>query len=448
MGKKEVHALDAVLQHGEVVPSNLWVLFKEAVLTDLTIRSQDRCFNVHRVVLAAGSPYFRALLTSNMSDSSVTSLEISEVSKEALEAVLAFMYKGEVHLNDFDFAAQVLAAADRFLMTDLAHLTLQAIKKNATCEDFPVLLSESKRLGLQDLESFAFASCCEHFRALPKTDSFHSLPFSHVLELFQSKFIVIEKEVDAVEVALSWLDRNGENASLATQLMDAINFVDIAPEELPRFWPRLAPHCTDDNVCRRILCGLGRSGSSPRQSRWLLQVTTSPEECKELAEDLLNLGISRPDHGRLCVELLSRRKAMAAGEDQIRRYLVDLMQTYFQQEIVDSKYRTKSTSIPPRCLELLCLTDVLSNMIGRNLLSATIITNHVMPFLIDRDFATGWLLLCNVRHGLLERASSMQQKNEAFAKCVGCLKSALKSKASECDLPWLKHELEKAVEEL
>mmetsp|Transcript_116773 Transcript_116773/g.325387 ORF Transcript_116773/g.325387 Transcript_116773/m.325387 type:complete len:451 (+) Transcript_116773:44-1396(+) len=443
----------ASVKNPGVVPNNLAELFKTSVLTDFTLRVQGRCFAVHKVVLAAGSPYFRALLTTDMSDSRAETLEVPDVSEDVFEAVLSFMYKGEAQLEGFTFATRLLSAADCFMMSDLAHMTLQAIKQHATVEDFPELLVESHRLFIQDLEAFALARCCQHFAALSRTAAFLTLPFDALLQLLQSRFLVIENELAVLDAALSWLEGHRENQSqdralVAKQIIAYIHFHDVDPAALPRFWPRLACHCSDFDSCRRVLCGLGRAGmmdaTVDTSSRWLLQRVETEKDKQELAKQLFEFGTERPERGNLCVELLAMRQ-----DDGIRRRVVNMVQDMFDTEVDSNENRNSPDRSMPRCGELLALADLITNLIGKDMLHPSITTKYVLPKLANLNSDTGWLLLCNIRHGLLRRLEQAEEPSRRFIeRIIQELRGRLEEELGSTAFPWLRLELQNAVQEL
>lgn len=431
----------------DVVPSNLADLLKDAVLTDLTLNVQGRPFRVHKVILAAGSPYFRSLLTNTMSDSHATALDVNDVSEDVFAAVLSFMYKGEAHLVEYAFAAQLLAVADRFLMSDLAHMTLQAIKEHAIVEDFPELLVESKRLFIHDLEAFAFARCCQHFVELPKTNAFLELPFSALLDLIRSGFLLVQSEMQVLDVALSWLEgdcnhERTDTTELLKEIVGAIQFSHVEPVDLPTFWPRLDMHCTDLETCRTVLCGLGRARVADKATetsfRWLLQEPESDEDILSHATQLFEFVLERPERGQLCAELLALRQ-----EATIKRAVIHMTQDRFESEFGADKTPNAQSIGVPRCSELLVLADFMTCLIGKGIMASCVLTRFVLPQLVKANSDSGWLLLCTLRHGLLQRPETNNVK-----EVIKTLRDTLEAELANTSFPWLKLELRKAVEEL
>ena len=68
------------------------------------------CFQVHKVLLAATSDYFRAMLCGCLRESTENRVELKGVSADSLGQIVDFMYSGSLRL-DADNLSDVLNAA-------------------------------------------------------------------------------------------------------------------------------------------------------------------------------------------------------------------------------------------------------------------------------------------------------------------------------------------------
>lgn len=86
------------------------------VLCDGTIKTSDGAiFPIHRVILCAFSPYFRAFFTNclNTGDSEVIEMTIEDFSSEIISPLIEFAYTGTCKISH-DNVYTVIIAADRF----------------------------------------------------------------------------------------------------------------------------------------------------------------------------------------------------------------------------------------------------------------------------------------------------------------------------------------------
>ena len=99
----------------------LTCLWENNELSDVEVVVEGRRFPAHRVVLAAGSPHFRAMFTRTFSESRQSSIELHEMPADGFQGVLAFLYSGELALSDSNSEA-VLLAADRCEVLGLVNI--------------------------------------------------------------------------------------------------------------------------------------------------------------------------------------------------------------------------------------------------------------------------------------------------------------------------------------
>ena len=71
------------------------LLWKETCFCDVTIIIGKRQFLAHKAVLAAASPFFKAMFSSGMEEERSNEIVLHEMSAEIFNKILSFMYTGE-----------------------------------------------------------------------------------------------------------------------------------------------------------------------------------------------------------------------------------------------------------------------------------------------------------------------------------------------------------------
>ncbi|XP_065215290.1 longitudinals lacking protein-like [Planococcus citri] len=95
--------------------------------TDVTLACEGQTCKAHKMVLSACSPYFKALLQENPSKHPIIILK--DVPFTHLQAILEFMYAGEVNVSQEQLSA-FLKTADRLKVKGLAEAP-QSIKRES-----------------------------------------------------------------------------------------------------------------------------------------------------------------------------------------------------------------------------------------------------------------------------------------------------------------------------
>lgn len=78
-------------------------LYEQEAFTDVTLACDGKSFAAHKVILSACSPYFQTLFLANPNTHPIVFMR--DVRGPDLEALLAFMYRGEINVHQQDLAS-------------------------------------------------------------------------------------------------------------------------------------------------------------------------------------------------------------------------------------------------------------------------------------------------------------------------------------------------------
>ena len=180
------------LEGGAPCPDGLVSLWREGTLCDITIHVQSQAFSVHRVVLAGASDFMRALFTNDMSDS--TAPKISEMSAEAFESALEWMYTGSCEVPEQSLP-ELLEAATRLQLHALQKAATRAIVASITPENAIQCWEMGERLGCPELEDAAKVIVLSKFEPISATAHFLTLPGDKLKSLLSDQQLCAEEEI-------------------------------------------------------------------------------------------------------------------------------------------------------------------------------------------------------------------------------------------------------------
>uniref|UniRef100_A0A8C9RM30 Kelch like family member 2 n=1 Tax=Scleropages formosus TaxID=113540 RepID=A0A8C9RM30_SCLFO len=182
-------------------------LRSQNLLCDVTIVAEDVEIAAHRVVLAAGSPYFHAMFTGEMSESRAKRVRIKEMDGWTLGTLIDYVYTAEIQVTEEN--VQVLLPAAGLLQ-------LQDVKK-ACCEFLGTQLHPTNCLGIR---AFADMHACtellnqansfaeQHFSEVVQGEEFLNLGIEHVCSLIASDKLTIPSEEKVFEAVISWVNHD------------------------------------------------------------------------------------------------------------------------------------------------------------------------------------------------------------------------------------------------
>ena len=179
-------------------------MWREGTACDLDLLVCGRSFSVHRVVLGATSQYFKALLCGeHFSESAASAITIPDVTAEAFEHVLEFIYTQTCSLP-LDSLQPVLEAACRMQCAELQQAAEAALIDHlspTTCLD---AWDFADHYSLTPLTAAAKKIALESFEQVATSSGFSQLPPTRLDELLEDDALGVQKEETTLSTLEAW----------------------------------------------------------------------------------------------------------------------------------------------------------------------------------------------------------------------------------------------------
>ncbi|XP_051939830.1 kelch-like protein 2 [Hippocampus zosterae] len=179
----------------------------QSLLCDVTIVAEDVEISAHRVVLAAGSPYFHAMFTGEMAESRAKRVRIKEMDGWTLGLLVDYIYTAEIKVTEENVQALLPAAG---------LLQLNEVKKSC-CDFLSSQLHPSNCLGIRAfadlhacLQLLTQANCYaeQHFTEVVASEEFLNLGMEQVSSLIASDKLTIPTEEKVFESVIAWVNHD------------------------------------------------------------------------------------------------------------------------------------------------------------------------------------------------------------------------------------------------
>ncbi|KAM0865762.1 hypothetical protein ACQ4PT_043058 [Festuca glaucescens] len=160
--------------------SDLGRLLDQEDGTDLSFIVDGEIFRVHRAVIAARSPVFRAELFGSMAEATMSSITLQDIKPATFKVMLRFIYTdefpGEDELVDssIHMFQDILAAADRYALDGLKLMCAQKLWDNVAVDTVETILSCAETYNCPKLkkECLNFFAVENNFKKAVFTDCF------------------------------------------------------------------------------------------------------------------------------------------------------------------------------------------------------------------------------------------------------------------------------------
>ncbi|XP_028811057.1 speckle-type POZ protein-like [Denticeps clupeoides] len=165
-------------------------LWDQSLFPDCSLFVAGQEFQAHKAILAARCPVFRAMFTHDMMERQTNRVEIHEMEPEVLKELLTFIYSGKAP-NLQDVAAELLVAADMYLLERLKRMCEEALCSSLTVENAAEILIFTDLHLTPDLKDEAINFINSHTLNIMRTPGWKILQRDHphlVGELNRSVF--------------------------------------------------------------------------------------------------------------------------------------------------------------------------------------------------------------------------------------------------------------------
>ncbi|XP_065508657.1 kelch-like protein 26 isoform X2 [Caloenas nicobarica] len=237
--------------HSTTLLQGLASLRAQAQLLDVILTINNEVFQVHKVVLAACSDYFRAMFTGGMREASQDVIELKGVSAKGLKHIIDFAYSAEVTL-DLDCIQDVLGAAVFLQMVPVVELCEEFLKSAMSVETCLNIGQMATTFSLASLKESVDAFTFRHFLQISEEEDFLHLPLERLVFFLQSNKLKSCSEIDLFRAAVRWLQYDPTRRANASQVLCHIRFPLMKSSELVDSVQTL-DIMVEDVLCRQYL---------------------------------------------------------------------------------------------------------------------------------------------------------------------------------------------------
>ncbi|XP_033855442.2 kelch-like protein 40 [Acipenser ruthenus] len=199
-------------------------LLENDKFVDCTLKVKDKKFPCHRLVLAACSPYFRAMFLSEMEESKQKEIVLEDVEPEVLGRILKYIYTSEIEITEQN-VQDIFSAANMFQVPSVFTVCVSFLQKRLSLSNCLAIF----RLGLMlDCARLAIAArdfISDRFQLISRDQDFEQLSASELAAIISGDSLNVEKEEIVFEAVMKWVSNDKQNrlASL-TDLFDCVRF--------------------------------------------------------------------------------------------------------------------------------------------------------------------------------------------------------------------------------
>ena len=186
---------------------------------------------VHKILLAATSDYFRAMLQGPMRESKEDEVDLKGLTADALGPIIDFMYSGILQL-DFDNLIEVLNAASHLQVNTALDLCSEYMISSLTFSNADELLSIADTYSLVTVNNFYNNKVLQNFEEFSATEQFLKLKAPQLTKYLADDKLKVKSEAILYDIVAKWYAHDQTRVEHVEGLLKCIRFSLMSESQL------------------------------------------------------------------------------------------------------------------------------------------------------------------------------------------------------------------------
>ncbi|XP_003936945.1 actin-binding protein IPP isoform X2 [Saimiri boliviensis] len=222
-------------KHAQLILAQINKMRSGQHFCDVQLQVGKETFKAHRLVLAASSPYFAALFTGGMKESSKDVVPILGIEAAIFQILLDFIYTGIVNIG-VNNVQELIVAADMLQLTEVVHLCCEFLKGQIDPLNCIGIFQFSEQIACHDLLEFSENYIHVHFLEVHSGEEFLALTKDQLIKILRSEELSIEDEYQVFLAAMQWILKDlGKRRKHVVEVLDPIRFPLLPPQRLLKY---------------------------------------------------------------------------------------------------------------------------------------------------------------------------------------------------------------------
>ncbi|KAK7103537.1 BTB/POZ domain-containing protein 9-like isoform X2 [Littorina saxatilis] len=212
-----------IVDHIVSLSENFGELVDSDEYADITLVVENTHFKGHKIILAARSEYFRALLYGGMKESlpGTTEINLPDTPALAFAALLKYMYTGRMNLTEIkeENLLDILGLAHRFVFVELETAISDYLKATLSLRNVCCIYDLANIYSLTSLCTVCKDFMDRHASDILTSDPFLSLSLMSVRDLILRDSFCAQ-EIDIFQAVCAWAEHN--QGADPTHILEAV----------------------------------------------------------------------------------------------------------------------------------------------------------------------------------------------------------------------------------
>lgn len=221
-------------------------------LCDIILLVNDCEIPTHRAILAACSPYFRAMFLSGFVESVQSQVELKDVDTAAFKKIIDFFYTSELRI-DITEVEQILNIACLLHLEYIIEECEKLMRRNITPGNCLGLKTIAQTYSLHFLYKQALRFSLWHFESVVNEEEFLCLPLDELQGLVSDDLLKVKDEGKVLNAVWRWLKHDfTSRCALVPEILQHIRFPLMSVADMMHSM-QVKEFCQIYTLCRELV---------------------------------------------------------------------------------------------------------------------------------------------------------------------------------------------------
>jgi len=257
-------------------------LKKNELLYDITLLVDEQEIKAHKVVLAATTPYFHAMFTTQMMESSSPTISIHGIDAESMMALVNFMYGENLILRSGN-VHKLLSGASLLQINCVKDACVNFLMKKLHPENCLTVRNLADTFSCGDLLDAANSFLEKNFVEVSQAEEFLQLPHEEIINLVKKDDLNVHSEEQIFQAVLAWVKNDTDHRKeYLHSLLSQVRLPLLSPQYLSdQVLSEEIIHA--DIKCRDLVDEAKDYKLMPERRKQFESTRTLPRRCSEAA---------------------------------------------------------------------------------------------------------------------------------------------------------------------
>ncbi|XP_068726109.1 kelch-like protein diablo [Montipora capricornis] len=218
--------------HSKDLVNGLKFLRQDEDLCDVVLRVGSTSISAHKVVLAACSPYFKAMFAGGLSESRQNTVTLQELDEHAMETIVEFFYSGEIEISDSN-VQDLLPITCLLQVQSLQQACCEFLKRQLSSDNCLGIVAFADRHHCANLVTSSESFAKHHFIEVVQSEEFMEISAKQLTRLISDDDLNIQSEERVFEAVLAWIKYDIDiRQEFAPEILSHVRFPLLSAEFL------------------------------------------------------------------------------------------------------------------------------------------------------------------------------------------------------------------------